>query len=92
MELNLVRRTLFSNNSGSQMTQLRAQSGREYFLRVITFLSGTLWAESETDDEHYARSLGVALAEIAVAFESFEHPVSHRFINWDNEIQQCGRP
>ncbi len=53
------------------------------YMRLISFLNGELWADVDTSDLSYAASLGKALAQLDSILLDFEHPASHRYLDWD---------
>ncbi|WP_444994981.1 aminotransferase class III-fold pyridoxal phosphate-dependent enzyme [Aliikangiella sp. IMCC44359] len=67
----------------SSMVEVLDESNRACQLRVISFIEGTLWANSEINDQNYVKSLGKALAQIDRLLVNIDHPASHRHLIWD---------
>ena len=70
----------------TQMFAINDQDNRVCQLRVISFLPGELWAESNckaASNQDLIKSLGSSLASVDKVLQSFSHAASHRYLVWD---------
>ncbi len=70
------------NKNGQELTQYK-HDGKDYYLRLLTFLEGEFWInlKERTDNLHY--DLGNFLGEMDKALSDFSHPAMHRRYLWD---------
>lgn len=61
------------NREGRALTVSRREN-RTCYLRVLTFLQGTFWADLKTHDEELFRDLGRFLGQMDRALQGFRHP------------------
>ena len=54
-----------------------------HFVRLLTWIAGTPWAEAGPRTPEMLDSLGRALARMDRAFEGFDRPAAHRQFHWD---------
>ena len=67
------------NKDGKQLTKLQNNKTA----RVLTWLSGRLWATVNPKTESLRNSLGEAAGSLTMALQDFDHPAAHRNIDWD---------
>lgn len=71
----------------TQMFSIKDQDNRVCQMRVISFLSGVLWAEADgkvaESSDSLAKSLGRSLASVDKVLQNFSHAASHRYLVWD---------
>jgi len=70
------------NREGRALTVIRREN-RTCYLRVLTFLQGTFWADLKTHDEELFRDLGRFLGQMDRALQGFQHPAAQRNYIWD---------
>ena len=71
------------NRTGENIATIKGQDGREHFVRLLTWLDGVCFAETESHDRKLLSSLGRALAQMDAALTEFSHPAAHRSFYWD---------
>ncbi len=69
-------------SSGLPVATFTDAEGCRRRARLTTFLEGKVLRSVPTD-EQLRRRLGATLAELAVAFRSFDHPAADRDLSWD---------
>jgi 4-aminobutyrate aminotransferase-like enzyme/Ser/Thr protein kinase RdoA (MazF antagonist) len=74
---------IISSTNKQDIVAVSDANQRICFLRVITFLDGDLWAQAETSDTCYAKSLGRHLGQLNKTLKNFEHRGGHRYLEWD---------
>lgn len=70
------------NKEGQAMTMLPIK-GRNYFLRLLTFLEGEFWMNLESHSDALKIDLGNVLGRMDKALKDFSHPAMHRYYLWD---------
>jgi len=70
------------NKNGQSMTLLQIQ-GRNYFLRLLTFLEGEFWMNLKSPSDALKIDLGSLLGKMDKALKDFSHPAMHRYYLWD---------
>jgi 4-aminobutyrate aminotransferase-like enzyme/Ser/Thr protein kinase RdoA (MazF antagonist) len=71
-----------SNREGRALTTLR-HDNQVYYLRILTFLAGTFWAELKEKNEALLLDLGRFLGQMDQVLKDFQHPATHRTYAWD---------
>ncbi len=69
--------------SGERIIQVEAQSGRLFYVRVLRFLPGIFFAESQEHTDELLRSLGTFLGKMDRQLQDFNHWGAHRYMDWD---------
>ncbi len=59
------------------------QNGTHHLVRLLTFVPGTFLSDIETHSPELMKSFGAFLGRMNRAFESFNHPAVHRYLDWD---------
>ena len=67
---------------GTDNVVIEAGGGRARVLRVLSFVRGAVWAETEAGPEQLAK-VGAMLGRVDVALEEFAHPADQRALVWD---------
>ena len=67
------------NKEEKQLTTLQNNKAA----RLLTWLSGRLWATVNPKTESLRNSLGEAAGSLTMALQDFEHPAAHRNLEWD---------
>jgi hydroxylysine kinase len=67
---------------GSDNVVVETRDGRTRVLRVLSFVRGAVWAETNPDGEQLAK-VGEMLGRVDVALEAFAHPADRRGLVWD---------
>jgi len=80
IEFPLVQRTL----SGEEIAQIEDTEGNQYWVRLLSFVSGRLLADCRTPDMETLSNVGAMLGRTDVALQHFEHPAASRVdMPWD---------
>lgn len=58
-------------------------SGASYWVWMLSYVEGRVWAEVNPKTADLRKQLGHQLAVLQQALEDFDHPYAHRFIKWD---------
>ena len=67
---------------GSDKVVIGTHDGRTRILRLLDFVDGPVWAETNPDGEQLAM-VGEMLGRVDVALEAFAHPADQRGLIWD---------
>lgn len=70
------------NKDGSELTTI-AVDGKNYYLRVLSFLEGTFWVDVKMHSDSLLYNLGSFLGLMDKALVNFSHPAMHRRYTWD---------
>lgn len=70
------------NAAGALMTVLQKDS-RKYYLRLITFLEGEFWCNTNERSDALHIDLGNVLGRMDKALQNFSHCAMHRHYVWD---------
>lgn len=70
------------NTEGKELTTIQHE-GKNYYIRVLTFLTGQFWAERKDPAHVLLRNLGNFLGEMDVSLATFHHPAAFRYLEWD---------
>ncbi|WP_281930391.1 aminotransferase class III-fold pyridoxal phosphate-dependent enzyme [Roseibium album] len=69
------------DRKGATVTNVEFRGPRR--ARLLTWLSGDVWAKSRNRDGASAQTLGTLLGELDRSLTSFSHPGAKRIYNWD---------
>lgn len=69
--------------NGEGIATIKAEDGREHFVRLLTWLDGVCFAGAKQHDRKLLSSLGRGLAQMDAALAEFSHPAAHRSFYWD---------
>ncbi len=70
------------NTDGNELTTL-VIGNKNYYLRILSFLEGTLWVDVKDRPESLHTDLGRFLGGMDKALSDFLHPAMHRHYTWD---------
>ncbi|RPI74619.1 MAG: aminotransferase class III-fold pyridoxal phosphate-dependent enzyme, partial [Desulfobacteraceae bacterium] len=70
------------NREGRALTLIH-HGNRICYLRVLTFLQGTFWADLKVHEEALFRNLGRFLGHMDFILRGFQHPAAQRTYVWD---------
>jgi 4-aminobutyrate aminotransferase-like enzyme/Ser/Thr protein kinase RdoA (MazF antagonist) len=70
------------NIEGAQVTVLRTGK-KNYFMRLVTFLTGEFWVNTSERQDALHIDLGNFLGAMDKALQDFSHPAMHRHYTWD---------
>lgn len=73
---------VLKNQEGSFLTVV-PNGERNWYLRVLSFLEGTFWYESESFTPELFENLGKFLGQMDRALADFSEPALHRSLVWD---------
>ena len=73
------------NNQGSSISEIKNDQADCYNFRVLTYLSGVFYADSNTGDQQQNlwQSLGRFMGRVDHELKSFAHTGVYRFLEWD---------
>lgn len=73
------------NLKGQPITIIADDKGNEAYLRVLTFLPGHFYADSQSADHNSQlwQKLGGFMGKLNTALKDFEHPGAYRYLDWD---------
>ncbi len=75
--------TILASQHGENIIAVASDNKTRFFMRVISWLDGELYANVSPQSTTLHASLGALLASSAIAFADFEHPAAHRSFQWD---------
>jgi Ser/Thr protein kinase RdoA (MazF antagonist) len=61
----------------------QAAAGTDYWMRLLTWIDGTVLAKAGARDAAMLESIGAGMAKIGAALSGFSHPAMHRALQWD---------
>lgn len=68
---------------GNTIAEIQDADGTTRWVRLLSWVPGTTWAESPKPSAAMLRNLGKTLAQIDLAWMDFDHPHARRDIVWD---------
>ena len=68
---------------GNLIASITSPDGTEHFVRLLTYVPGTLLAETRPHSATLLRSLGALLGTLDAALVDFTHPAAERELKWD---------
>src|SRR6185369_8672336 len=78
--------------SGNRIVPIGNQGGPAFFVRLLTWVEGDVFAQVRPQTPELRASLGRALASIDLAFARFSHPAAARVLHWDLRQARLARP
>jgi 4-aminobutyrate aminotransferase-like enzyme/Ser/Thr protein kinase RdoA (MazF antagonist) len=74
-----------NNNNGESITDVTDQDGQVCYLRVLSFLPGVFYADSESSShtQELWSSLGQFIGQVSNGLVGFEHAGAYRYFDWD---------
>ena len=75
--------TLLASQQDEDIVAVAGDSETRCFMRIISWLDGELYADVSPHSVTLQASLGVVLADSAIAFADFAHSAAHRTFQWD---------
>lgn len=70
------------NTEGRELTTLVIE-GKNYYLRILSFLEGVFWVDAPLRNDALHLDLGRFLGQMDEALKNFSHPAMHRHYTWD---------
>ncbi len=70
------------NTEGIELTTLVIE-GKNYYLRILSFLEGVFWVDAPLRSDALHLDLGRFLGQMDEALKDFSHPAMHRHYTWD---------
>ena len=73
------------NLDGQSITELSAPGGKTSYLRVLSYLPGSFYADAkpETHNPQFWHNLGEFMGGLNVALADFDHGGAYRYLEWD---------
>lgn len=68
--------------TGSKLIPLE-KKGKQYYMRLLTYIDGTFWYKTERKNGRLYESLGRFLGKMDRALSGFSHPGLRRYLTWD---------
>ena len=65
------------------IASISSPDGTKHFVRLLTYVPGTLLAETQPHSSTLLRSLGTLLGTLDAALVDFTHPAAERELKWD---------
>lgn len=75
------------NKEGVALTTVLLE-GKQYYLRVLSFLEGEFWVNMPNPTAALYHDLGIFLGKMDLALNNFSHPAMHRHYTWDISTAQ----
>ncbi len=72
-----------STLDGQQILKITDEQNRERFLRILTWVPGTLLAHTNPHTPALLKDTGHLMGAITKALEGFQHPGAERVLRWD---------
>ncbi len=72
-----------SSQAGEKISTIKNKEGTTFYVRLLTFLQGTFIGELNKPSVKLYHNLGLFIASVTRAFESFSHSALHRYLKWD---------
>ena len=72
-----------ATTDGKTIATINSNGEATFFLRLLTWVPGTLLAHVKPHRPDLWRSFGSALGTIDRALQDFDHPAAHRSLKWD---------
>ncbi|MEO9022857.1 MAG: aminotransferase class III-fold pyridoxal phosphate-dependent enzyme [Ginsengibacter sp.] len=70
------------NNENLELTHYK-HDGKNYYIRILTFLEGNFWVDCKGLGENTFIDLGSVLGKMDSALKNFSYPTLHRHYMWD---------
>ncbi|MES1181728.1 MAG: phosphotransferase, partial [Flavobacterium sp.] len=70
------------NTEGNELTTI-VIDGKNYYLRLLSFLEGVFWVDAKEKSDILHSDLGNFLGEMDKTLQIFSHPAMHRRYTWD---------
>jgi Ser/Thr protein kinase RdoA (MazF antagonist) len=74
---------LVRGRNGINMAIAHDGGGRQFLVRLMTWVPGETYVTTTSHSEVLLASLGTRLAELDAALQSFQHRAMHRSLHWD---------
>ena len=74
---------IIPNLNGEPLSKVKFTNNEHYYLRMLSFLPGTLMSQCDKPQEALYDSLGRQLGLLNLALANFEHPAAIRDMPWD---------
>ena len=69
--------------SGDEIAMVRASSGAQHFVRLVTYLDGVPLGDVKHHSDGLLYDLGYKIGKLTKALTGFDHPALHRDFHWD---------
>lgn len=83
MDLDYHLPEVVSTLDGQQILKITDEQNRERFLRILTWVPGTLLAHTNPHTPALLKDTGHLMGAITKALEGFQHPGAERVLRWD---------
>ena len=72
-----------SSLAGAEIETIRTRTGAVHRLRVLSWIDGTVLADTTPRSFGLLESIGARMAQVDLALAGYEHPAMHRVLQWD---------
>ena len=81
--LDLQLPAVVTDQNGKHFFPINDEQGEVRMIRMLTWVSGRLWAKVNPHTPELLNSLGQTLGTLCQGLSNFDHPAAHRFYKWD---------
>jgi 4-aminobutyrate aminotransferase-like enzyme/Ser/Thr protein kinase RdoA (MazF antagonist) len=74
---------ILQTTNGEEITTVKAQDGKNHFVRLVTYLPGTPLGNVKHHSDELLYDLGYKIGQLTNALSDFDHPALHRNFHWD---------
>lgn len=74
---------VIKNLKGGSSSIFKNENGQEYTLRLLTWMSGSVWSSVNPQLDGLRYSLGKQCGLLTSSLQGFDHPQAHRYFKWD---------
>ncbi len=70
------------NSEGKELTTI-VEQGKNYYVRILSFMEGVFWVDLKEKSKTLHVNLGAFMGEMDKVLQHFSHPGMHRHYTWD---------
>lgn len=70
-------------NKNDDALTIHQEDGKNYYIRMLSYLEGTFWADCKNYKDELFLDLGIFLGKMDCELQNFKHIVLHRRLLWD---------
>ncbi len=80
---NLIAPKVIKDKNNNSISEITDAFGKRRFVRMLTWVSGSVWSSVNPQLEDFRFSLGEQCGILTKALQSFDHPEAHYTFEWD---------